>query len=420
MNKLEKYVYDYLKKYPSLKIKIRNIYMDILDILPDKKSTFQGDIVLREGHFFGFHDITPFSRDDSLILSNRLLIDLRMPNLKDPLEVGYWNENLTTFKPISRSFAWNYHKGCRLQWLGDNNECVIFNSSFNQKIKSEVFNISSNKLEEYPFGIDSVSSNSKYASSFSYGRLEELMPGYGYKIDDNSYLNNKSPNETGLFIIELKNKQNTLIHTLKSLVNKEPSNSMLNARHFVTHSLFSPNNKKIAFLHRWIHDDVAKRYSRLIISNIDGSDINILDTDEMVSHYAWDENSNIIAYCRKDNIDGHYIFYGDSMAKYKIICNDILNSDGHQHVIPGTKNFVTDTYPNQRRYAKLYIVNHEQNQAKEIACIKSPKKFQTRTLYKHWGCDLHPRVNRAGDKISFDSVHSGSRAFCILKLNELS
>ena len=96
----------------------------------------------------------------------------------------------------------------------------------------------------------------------------------------------------------------------------------------------------------------------------------------MVSHYTWDTDSNLIAYCRKDNIDGHYIFFSERFSKSKLICNEILNSDGHQHVIPNTKTFVTDTYPNHRRFAKLYIVDYEKNIAREIANVKSPKNFK--------------------------------------------
>jgi len=417
MNRIEKFVYDYLKKYPSLKIKVRNIYMDILDILPDKESFFDGKLTVREGYFFGFHDITPFSVDDNLILSNKLMINLRMPNPGDPLEVGFWKKDLNDFTPIAKSYAWNYHKGCRLQWIGRNNH-LIFNSSSKNKLISSIYNISSKKVDEIESPIDSISNDGKYASTFSYGRLEELMPGYGYKIDDKSFLFNKSPSKTGLFLIDINTKSKSLIHNLENLTQVESSKSMVDARHFVTHTLFSPDGTKIAFLHRWIHNDVAKRFSRLIISNIDGTKINILETDEMVSHYVWDRHSNVIVYCRKNNIDGHYIFYKNDYSKYKLINNKILNSDGHQHPFANGNSFVTDTYPNQRRYSKLYIVNHESDYVKEIASVKSPKKFQTRTLYKHWGCDLHPRVNRKGNIISFDSVHTGTRALCNLKLKK--
>ena len=311
-----------------------------------------------------------------------------MPTIDDPLEVGFWDKNLENFNCIQTSYAWNYHKGCRLQWLGNSNDYIVFNNFINKKLKSEIYDTSLKKIDELPLPIDTISTNGRYASSFSYRRLEELMPGYGYKFEDNSFLNENHSKKTGIFIIGLNKKSVSMIHNLDNLSKLETSSSMKNARHFVTHSLFSPDSKKIAFLHRWIHNDVAKRYSRLIVSDINGDNIQIIQTDEMVSHYTWDDDSNIIAYCRKDNIDGHYLF-GERFNKSKLICKEILNSDGHQHIIPNTKTFVTDTYPNSRRFAKLFIVDYEKNDAVEIASVKSPKSFKPE-LYLNIGVVIYP------------------------------
>ena len=171
-------------------------------------------------------------------------------------------------------------------------------------------------------------------------------------------------------------------------------------------------------LHRWIHNDVSKRYSRLVIVNLLTNEIDILPTDEMVSHYVWNKNNQILAYCRINSVDGQYLFYGDGFLKYKIIAPKILNSDGHQHFLGNSDKFVTDTYPNRRRYAKLYVVDTINEKVKEIANVKSHKIFQTRNPWQHWSCDLHPRSNSAGNQICFDSVHTGIRSQCFLKLKK--
>ena len=88
MNKLEKFIYEYLKHHPSLKMRIRNFYMDLMDIIPDDPSTFDGKLICKEGFFFGFHDHSPFSDKDLYILSNKLEIPLRMPKITDHLSVG--------------------------------------------------------------------------------------------------------------------------------------------------------------------------------------------------------------------------------------------------------------------------------------------------------------------------------------------
>lgn len=38
MNKIEKSVYDLLKKNPKVKLFVRNIYQSVFDLIPDKKN----------------------------------------------------------------------------------------------------------------------------------------------------------------------------------------------------------------------------------------------------------------------------------------------------------------------------------------------------------------------------------------------
>lgn len=87
MNKIEELVYHAVKKNPALKQFIRNIYQSAFDCLPKQKNQFKNKLVFREGYFFGFHDISPFSIDDTKLLAQRADFDLRMPN---PGEIRCW------------------------------------------------------------------------------------------------------------------------------------------------------------------------------------------------------------------------------------------------------------------------------------------------------------------------------------------
>jgi len=52
-----------------------------------------------------------------------------------------------------------------------------------------------------------------------------------------------------------------------------------------------------------------------------------------------------------------------------------------------------------------------------LASVYSPKRYQTKDFKNHIACDLHPRVAPNGKYISFDSVKSGKRSLCIMKIN---
>ena len=243
------------------------------------------------------------------------------------------------------------------------------------------------------------------------------MPGYGYDVEDGSYLDEAAPKGTGLYLIDIKQNTRSLLLSLADLAKMEPTENMKGARHFVTHTEFSPDDQRIAFLHRWTFDDPDERFTRLITCRLDGTDIHISPTTDMVSHYVWDAPHGILAFCRIGTVDGHYLFSDYTMKKWRHVAPQ-LNSDGHQSFIPGTDAAVTDTYPDGRRYAKLWRINLENDETTLLADLKSPKAFQSPNCYKNWACDLHPRVSPRGTYVTFDSVHTNRRALCVMKLGQ--
>ena len=63
MNKIEKIVYDILKKHPQAKLFVRDIYQNVMDLIPDKPNFTAKEIKVLEGYFWGFHDVSPISND---------------------------------------------------------------------------------------------------------------------------------------------------------------------------------------------------------------------------------------------------------------------------------------------------------------------------------------------------------------------
>lgn len=414
MNPIEKIVYDAVKGNPKLKFLLRNTYQGFYDLLPDKKDYFKSYPICKEGFFFGFHDICPFSDDEKYVLANKIEIPLKMPQKDDLLTVGYWSDNFQKFNTIGKTRAWNYHKGCRLQWIKSESGSVIFNDAEDNKEVARIYSINTGLLRTIPCPIDTVSPKGDIATSFSYERLEKFMPGYGYVYSDSSYLDEKKPDNTGLFTVDLKSGERKLILSLGRLSGIKHEKSMDNAFHYVTHTEFSPTGDKISFLHRWT-DDPSKRQTRLVTCDLDGSNVQISDTTGMVSHYIWDKKGRVVAYCQVNGIDGHYLFEDSSLKNPRRVAH-LLNSDGHQSFVPSKNMFITDTYPDKRRYSKLYLVDIDNDESTLIADVKSPKKFQSPDMFHHWACDLHPRVSPSGKYVCFDSVCTGERSLCVMSL----
>lgn len=420
MNRLERFVYDFVKSSPKLKQTIRNTYQFAFDLLPSKKEFAINPISLKEGCFLGFHDIQAFSEKNDLLLALKNSFDLRMPKSGESVQVGYIKLDegvLGDFIKLDDSFAWNFHKGCRLQWLDDKR--IIYNTADKQgKLIASIVELNNGLTESLDYPIDTVSRNGKLATSFSYQRLEEYMPGYGYPYrDTDAYIGELAPNETGLFIIDLESNKRELLISLKELaeLSAQDENSGC-SHHYVTHTSFSYDSRYISFLHRWVGAEKQKRYTRLMIFDLKTKKvIKAPITNNMASHYVWNKENEIVAYCNFENKDCHALLKIDDLQGSYPIAYPKLNSDGHQSFI-NSNSFVTDTYPDKWRMAKLYRVDIDTNEVKLIASVHSPKKFQTKQFTKHIACDLHPRVSSDGKYVCFDTVKSGVRSLAVMQL----
>lgn len=420
MNKLESTIYNLIRKNPALKQFVRNMYQGIFDLLPKKKEYFASTYQYKRGFFFGFHDVTPFSYDETKLLANQNKLDLRMPLLSDGLNVGYFDleqGSIKDFHQVDTSYAWNYHKGCRLQWLDKNR--IIYNTAIEDCLVSKIHDLSTGGFQVINYPIDAVyqDEQNSLASSFSYERLELCMPRYGYPYQDGGKLNELAPEDSGLFLVELRNNTSKLLISLSELAQMEDKSYRQGYMHFVTHSEFSKDGRYLSFLYRKIPTggDYMRRHTKIMVYDLRDRQLITLPTQESGSHYVWNHKNQLIASCIIDGQSCHVLFDMKDVDHYKIIAGNKLNSDGHQSFVSDTV-FVTDTYPDKYRMAKIYKVDIETSDVKLLVDIYSPKKFQTKNFRCHIACDLHPRVSPSGKYISFDSSRSGKRALYVMKL----
>lgn len=421
MNKVERFVYDLVKSNPKIKKQIRNIYQGLFDLMPRKSQFSVNPIIIKDGFFFGFHDLQPFSKDNTKVLAIKYkYYEIRMPKPKDFVEVGYLEFNgkqLGEFIKLGETNAWNFHKGCRLQWIDDDR--VIFNCTDKGVLVSKIVNIHTNAELVLPMPIDTVSPCGQLATSFSYERLEKHMPGYGYNHKDTySFINDKNSKETGLFLMNLNTREVKLIADLAFLSEKTKEMESSNEwDHYVTHTEFSNDSELISFFHRWSGDYKGKRFTEFMIYNLKTEDVYRLPTTNlMTSHYVWNNNKEIIAYCNYKNQDAHVLFKIDELENSHYVAYPTINSDGHQSFINDRK-FVTDTYPDKWRMAKLYEVDIVHNTKKLLLSVNSPKKFQSSPIKGHVACDLHPIVSNDGKYVCFDTVQTGKRALAVMKIS---
>lgn len=419
MNRIESVIYGIVRRNPVLKNAIRNIYQSFFDLLPRKKEYFRYGIEFKEGYYFGFHDLQELSADGTRLLVHKLPFDFRMPLAGETEQVGYLDfdeaGHLGDFHELDYTSAWNYHKGCRLQWLDDNN--VIFNSTLNGRLISKILDVKSGESRVIGCPIDSVSHDSAWATSFSYERLENCMSGYGYPYSDDSFLDMDAPQGTGLYVVNLAEDVMDLVVPLSVLAGSVPEEFREGYMHYVTHTEFSPDDRYISFLHRWrlrTGTDL-KRWTRIMVYDRTNGNLTELPSQISGSHYVWNSGNQLLASCIIDGHSCHVLFDMNDIDSYRVIAPSVLNSDGHQSFV-SDDIFITDTYPDKYRMAKIFRVNIPDQKAELLASVYSPKTFQSSPRKGHIACDLHPRVSRDGRFVFFDSCRTGKRGVYFMKL----
>lgn len=419
MNFFEKRIYELVKSNPRLKLAIRDVYQRLFDFLPSPGTKMAYPVVRREGFFFGFHDHSPFSGDERFLAGCKFdrSRGLFMPKEGDELAVGVFSgEGHRDWIPVSKTLAWNWHQGCKLQWRGEARE-LVFNDHLDGINVARVVPVERPAAGSIiPGAIASVSPSGEWAVGYSFERVEKYMPGYGYLHNTNRIdLEHEVPVEDGIYLSNLLKGTYDLLIPIRELREMVPEPSMEGAHHYFSHAIFSPSSKRFVFLHRWVKGDVTKRWSRIVTSDLQGNSIRIYPTKDMASHLGWRNDSELFVYCRlKDGRDRYVLFDDDDPNEFEVVGEGSFNSDGHPAWSPDGRFFVTDTYPDRFRLQYLALYDSVLKKRYDLARLRTFRKFATVNPYKHWACDLHPRWDRSGRVLCFDSTYSGHRSLCTI------
>jgi hypothetical protein len=398
---------------------IRNVYQRVCDVVPVKNSDSSYPIHVREGFYFGFHDKCPWSADNSKLLANRILTPLRMPLPADELGVGYFTgETYSEFVPISRTRAWNWQQGCMLQWIGATDH-LIFNDFDGGAHIARVYDTSAKLVRTLPLPVGAVSPDGNWALSYSFERCSVYSPGYGYANGVDAEVRIERPVAHGLRLVNLASCEARNLFSVKEIADLQPDSSMEAAFHYLTHCQFAPSSKRLVFFHRWIKDFNMLR-TRMISCDLEGQNLFIFPTDGMVSHVAWRDERHVLVYARVKEKGDRYVLFEDGNEDFAVIGENHFNSDGHPSFSPDRRWILTDTYPDGFRMCNLVVYDTQTDRRYDLAKLKSPRMFAAPSFEKNWHCDLHPRWDRSGTTICFDSAHPGRRALCTMCVENLA
>ncbi len=398
-----------------------------------------------KNHFFGFHDVCPWDVSDKRLLAMETDFIDRPPAPRDKARICLIDAKSGELKVIAETRAWNFHQGCRLQWLPGATDKIIYNDREGNDFISVIMDVKTGKKVTFPYPVYAVSPVGDYGLGVNFSRLQRYG-GYGYPAATEGN-NDPFPKNDGVFKVDFETGKIELLISIHSVAHFKNA-PRDDEHHILTHIAFNLSGTRICFVDKFKLPD-GGFWNRFISANPDGSDMYVLPGH--ISHFDWRNDDEIFGYGKfnpkimtlrktgifqspllkpllsvvrkmrgglKQKIAGQgYLLFTDKTQKVKHIAADIMTEDGHPAFSPDGQWVVTDTYPDKHHYRTLILYDWEHNKKRELG------KFYT--LYpganESWDVsemrsDLHPRWNHKGTEICFDSVHEGTRQMYIVNI----
>ncbi len=357
-------------------------------------------------HFFGYYDVTPWDKTDRYLLANEIDFIGRQPKPGEKLTVGMVDATTGAYAPLDSTAAWCWQMGTRLQWLGSAADReIVYNSIDRDGYIAVIRDIFTGKTRQLPRPIYALSADGKQAVTLDFDRLHRLRPGYGYCTLPERHADDPAPKDAGIYWMDMKTGDSKLIVPIAWAAANQPDKRFEpGAHHWFNHLLFNPSGTRFLFLHRWQKRTQPGWWTRMYSARPDGTDIQLLFDDGMVSHFDWKDDQTVLAWARtKEHGDRFYLL--DCRTGDKPIVGDkVLTRDGHCSYSPNRRWILNDTYPDADRLQTLMLFDPFQGRRIDLGKYYLPPK-----IAGPWRCDLHPRWNRAGTQVCIDSAHEGDR-----------
>tara|TARA_R110000851_G_scaffold333510_1_gene514219 strand:- start:3416 stop:4636 length:1221 start_codon:yes stop_codon:yes gene_type:complete len=404
LNRLESYVYNFVKKNPAIKKFLRDIYQGFFSLLATKGFDSDYEVIIRNRCFFGFHDKSPWSPDGKYLLGHSHSGIGNEPCESIPfVEVSIFEgPNWTERKAISKTAAFNWQQGAQLQWLS--NDEIIFNDFVDDLCVSRVVDASGKDISVYPFPVAALAPASRYFASICFASFGEAMPGYGYSFSGAR----RSGVPRGEIIIVSVDSGEIIYSLSRNYLEKFSDLAKRNSDYFISHLIFSPDASMLAFMVRLTRSG-RRVESELLIFDVRKKTISSTPFKGIVSHYTFVGNGKLLLFASYLSDEGFYLFDIES-GGVESVGEYLGERDGHPSS-SSNGTVVYDTYPDRRRRQTLFIWRGGPEKAEPIASLYSPLKFRD-----EYRVDLHPRIKEDGSVICIDTSVNGRRSLATLRI----
>lgn len=371
--------------------------------------------------FYGYYDNSAFSGNDRYHLIHRVSFCDRLQKPGDIAEIGMIDLESGSYTPLAETTAWNFQQGSMLQWNpASPDDEIIYNVTGQGQYCAAVQNVRTSQVRYTEYPIASVAPVGNIALGINFGRMFDFRPGYGYADLQDPYREELHPDQDGVFVIDLLTGAGRLVLSLDEIwAFIKPIFQTQEAKLTINHITFNTDGTRFLFLARWTPPQRQRHVTALLTANADGSGLRCLSTDVLQSHYHWRDARKFVMFGGGPQ--------GDQLYEYEDIQAEAAGStdpvaidpayflrDGHCSYSPNRRWMLYDSYPDRDRMRHLYVYDLLRRRGTTLGSYYSPP-----SIAGDIRCDLHPRWNRAGTMITFDSAHEGHRHVYAMDLRAL-
>ena len=369
-----------------------------------------------KNYFFGYFDKNHWDSWQRRLLAHRTNFTGRQVRFSDAAEVGILENGV--FHKLGETLAWCWQQGAMLQWFDDDH--IIYNDFEDGHFVSRIVEINTGRRRTLHRPVYCLAPDRKHALSLDFARLDRERPGYGYPGVWSAVLEHGWPEDDGIWLIDLEKDTSSLSVSLGQIVRDFPGRNMDQATSWFNHLLISPDSRRFGFFHRWRYfgpwgEGIRSHITHMFTADLDGRNIYPLNLEEMSSHYAWINDTQIINYSNRYKDGWQYHLFTDRTDKVETLGEKYFDDDGHCTFSPDCKWMLTDSYPDPKDNCRaLYLYDIGKDIAYEIGRFHADPSYDGPAR-----CDLHPSFSADGKTVCFDSIHEGFRGIYNIDVSDL-
>lgn len=227
------------------------------------------------------------------------------------------------------------------------------------------------------------------------------------------YADQNPPAEDGLYIIDTETGASRVLVSYAEVRDFLSHNEELQAgKIWFNHPFINRDDTRVYFVVRVFDENKEIGQTTMFSANMVGGELRAM-TDLGASHCDWLTEELIFGWVTNKEGPNYYLM-NDTTCEYEVVRPDVLTQNGHCNFTLDGTWLLTDEYPDENSRQPLLLWHMQEERLVHMGSYHSPLPFRGEIR-----CDLHPRWSRDERRVSFDSIHEGSRQVYVIDVSEV-